>query len=134
MSDARNFKLINDTVRANAKRAIDNAPDGYSVRILEPKRSLDQNAKMWSLIHDVARSRPEGRQWTPEVWKSAMLHSIGHQVMFAEGLDGSGPFPIGFRSSNLTVNEMSRLIEQIYEYGQKHGVEWSETIDSGLDE
>jgi hypothetical protein len=47
-------------------------------------------------------------------------------VAFAEGLDGSGPFPLGFRSSKLTKPQMSDLIETIFEYGARHNVEWSE--------
>jgi hypothetical protein len=51
-------------------------------------------------------------------------------VQFADGLDGAGPFPLGFRSSKLTKQQMSDLIEVIYEYGARHGVEWSEKEDA----
>jgi hypothetical protein len=61
------------------------------------------------------------------------MHSLGHQVRFAEGLDGSGPFPLGFRSSHLNVAQMRDLIEVIYEYGSRHGVEWRETRMGGFD-
>ena len=64
--------------------------------------------------------------WPPETWKAAFMHSLGHQCRFAEGLDGTGPFPIGFRTSRLTVRQMADLITVIYEYGDRHGVQWSE--------
>ena len=54
------------------------------------------------------------------------MHSLGHEVQFAEGLDKAGPFPLGFRTSKLNKKQMSDLIEVIYEYGSRHGVEWSE--------
>lgn len=54
------------------------------------------------------------------------LHALGHEVQFADGLDGTGSFLLGFRSSKLTKPQMSALIESIYEYGSRHGVEWSE--------
>lgn len=126
------FVLISDRVRANAEHAIASAPDGYIVTIAEPKRNTAQNARMWAMLADVANARPEGRQWTPEVWKCAFLHSLGHQVRFAEGLDGSGPFPMGFSSSALNVKQMADLITVISEYGDRHGVQWKEVEKSGF--
>lgn len=125
------YVLINDRVRSSALEAVRNAPPGWTVEIKEPRRSMDANAKMWAMLSDVSKARPEGRQWTPEVWKCAFLHSLGHQVAFAEGLDGSGPFPIGFRSSKLTVRQMSDLIEVITEYGTRNGVVFKDTRDGG---
>lgn len=129
---ANRFILRNDAVRRNAMKAIADAGDNYVVTIAQPKRSNDQNARMWASLADIANARPEGRQWAPETWKCAFLHSLGHQVRFAEGLDGSGPFPIGFSSSKLTVAQMGDLITVINEYGDRHGVEWSETIKGGF--
>lgn len=131
---ADRFRLISPRVRANAINAVSAAPDGWLVTIAEPKRNTDQNAKMWACLSDIANARPEGRQWTPETWKCAFLHSLGHQVRFAEGLDGSGPFPMGFSSSALTVKQMADLITVIQEYGDRHGVEWSEVATGGFDE
>lgn len=124
--------LIGDTQREYARQSIDKAPDGAVVSILKPTRSNEQNAKMWAMLEDVRRAEPEGRKWTKETWKAAFMHSLGHQIHFAEGLDNSGPFPVGFRSSHLTVQQMSDLIEVIYEYGSRHGVEWRETQRSGF--
>ena len=125
------FTLISPRVRQNALEAVRSAPDGWLVTIKEPKRSTAQNSRLWAMLADVANARPEGRQWTPETWKSAFLHSLGHQVRFAEGLDGSGPFPMGFSSSALNVKQMADLITVISEYGDRHGVEWSEVYKGG---
>jgi len=62
---------------------------------------------------------------TPDVWKHLVMHACGHDVQFEIGLDGK-PFPTGFRSSKLTVGQMSDLIEWIYAYGAEHNVQWSE--------
>lgn len=112
--------------RAIAKQLIDKAPSGAILTIREAKRTVDQNAKLWAMLSDVSRAKPEGRHWTPETWKCAFMHSLGHQVQFCEGLDNSGPFPLGFRSSRLSVKQMIDLIESVYEYGSRHGVVWSE--------
>ena len=109
-----------------AARLIAVAPADAVVQVSEPRRNLDQNARLWAMLSDVSRAKPEGRKWTPEVWKAAFMHSLGHQCQFAEGLDGSGPFPVGFRSSRLTVRQMADLITVVAEYGDRHGVKWSE--------
>lgn len=125
--------LCGPSQREYAARALTQAPDGAIVTIMEAKRSNEQNAKLWAMLADVSRAEPEGRKWVSDTWKAAFMHSLGHQVQFAEGLDGSGPFPIGFRSSQMTVAQMRDLIEVIYEYGSRHGVEWRETQRSGFD-
>ena len=109
-----------------AKRLIDAAPDGAVVTVKDATRNLDQNSRMWASLSDVSRAKPEGRMWPPETWKAAFMHSLGHQVIFADGLDGSGPFPVGFRTSRLSVKRMADLITVIQEYGDRHGVQWSE--------
>ena len=101
------------------------APLGSIVRVSPPKRTLDQNAKMWAMISDVSRAKPEGRMHTPEVWKCLFMSACGHAVQFEMGLDNK-PFPIGFSSSRLSKSEMADLITVIYEYGDRHGVRWSE--------
>lgn len=125
------YTLISDLVRSNCLKAIREAPEGYRVTISEPRRSLDQNSKLWACLSDIANAKIEGRNWTPETWKAVFMHALGHHVRFAEGLDGSGPFPIGFSSSRLTVREMADLITVINEYGDRHGVKWTETVEQG---
>jgi len=131
MSDKQTFRLVNERVRDNALRAVREAETGYTVTIAEPKRSADQNAYLWALLSDVADAKPEGRQWDPETWKAAFMHYLGHQVRFCEGLEGSGPFPMGFRSSRLTVKQMGNLLTCIMAYGDQHGVKWTETRRGG---
>lgn len=111
--------------RQYAKDMIDGAGDGFVVNIKAPTRNNDQNAKMWAMLSDVSRAEPEGRQWTTEMWKAAFMSALGHEVQFAQGLDGGAPFPIGFRTSRLTVGQMADLITCIAEYGDRHGVRWS---------
>lgn len=117
--------------RQLAKQLIESAPPDAVVTIRAATRTLDQNARMWAMLSDISRAKPEGRQWTPETWKAAFLHFLGHQVQFCEGLDGSGPFPLGFRSSRLSVRQMADLITCIEEYGARHGVRFSEPAYRG---
>lgn len=117
--------LRGERQRELAKSLIDKAPDNAVVKISPEKRSDDQNAKMWAMLSDVSRSKPEGRRHIPEVWKCLFMQACGHEVTFEHGLDGR-PFPLGFHSSKLTKAQMSDLIEFIYSYGAKHGVRWSD--------
>jgi hypothetical protein len=127
---AQTVVLNGDLARAKACALIGAAPNMAVVRIAPPNRSTSQNACMWAMLSDVSRAKPEDRHWTPETWKAAFMHLRGHQVRFAEGLDGSGPFPLGFRSSRLSVAQMADLITCISEYGDRHGVDW--TLPGGL--
>ena len=117
--------LASDTQRQLAIDMIRRAPADAVVKISAPKRTLDQNAKLWAMISDVSRAKPEGRMHTPEVWKCLFMSACGHAVQFEMGLDNK-PFPIGFSSSRLSKAEMADLITVIYEYGDRHGVRWSE--------
>ena len=117
--------LRGEAQRDLARRLIAAAPADAVVTIRPASRNLDQNAALWAMLSDVSRAKPEGRKWTPETWKAAFMHALGHQVQFAEGLDGSGPFPLGFRSSRLSQAQMSDLLTTIAEYGDRHGVRWS---------
>jgi hypothetical protein len=111
--------------QALACAMIKRAPVDSVVKISGPKRTTDQNAKLWAMISDVSRAKPEGLAHTPEVWKCLFMHACGHAVQFENGLDGK-PFPIGFSSSRLTKAEFADLITTVQEYGDRHGVEWSE--------
>ena len=119
------LKLTDHRVRERAKDIIDAAPDGYVVRVSEPTRSLDQNAKMWAMLADVSVAIPDGRRHTPEDWKAIFMNAAGWEVQFVDGLDGR-PFPSGFKSSRMTVSNMADLITFIQAYGDEHGVAWSE--------
>jgi hypothetical protein len=124
--------LVGKTQREYALAALQQAPENAVVSITKPTRTTPQNQKMWAMLRDISEAKPEGRNWIPDTWKAAFMQSLGHQCQFAEGLDGSGPFPIGFRSSHLNVAQMRDLIEVMYEYGTRHGVQWKETKRSGF--
>lgn len=111
-----------------AKQLIDKAPVDAVVKISEAKRSDDQNAKMWAMLSDISRAKPDGRLHIPEVWKCIFMAALGHETLFENGLDNR-PFPIGFRTSKLTKAQMSDLIEFIYAYGANNNIKWSEKYE-----
>jgi hypothetical protein len=117
--------LTNAFSRERFKRIVDQAPAGYIAIVEEPKRTLDQNNKLWAMLTDVSVAMPLGRRHTPDDWKAIFMNACGWECQFVEGLDGR-PFPKGFRSSHLTKSQMGDLINFIQAFGDENGVRWSD--------
>ena len=122
--------LRGEDQRRLAKHLIDRAPTDAVMTIKEGTRTVDQNSKFHAMLSDISRAKPQGRKHTPDVWKALMMKACGHQVQFALGIDGE-PFPIGFRSSQLSKAQMSDLIEFMYQFGAENGVVWSNEARHG---
>lgn len=129
MSAGQTIILNGVRARNEGRRLVDLAPPGSVMTVKPPSRTTEQNSLMWALLSELSRAKPEGRTLTPDVWKAVMMNACGHAVQFEMGINGE-PFPIGFRSSRLSKSQMSDLIEQIYEYGARCGVEFSERRDA----
>src|SRR3546814_8823114 len=67
--------LHGQSQRELAKRLIDKAPPGAVVNVQEARRTLDQNSKLWAMLSDVSRARPQGRMHPPETWKALFMHA-----------------------------------------------------------
>jgi hypothetical protein len=119
------IRLLGPAQRAHACTQVMSAPDGYVVRVSEPTRSLDQNARLWATLEEVARAEPLGRKHTPDEWKAIFMQATGWESAFLPGLSG-GFFPIGFRSSRLTVRQMADLITYIHAFCAEQRIPLSE--------
>lgn len=126
MSAGQTIILTGLSSRQKAESLVNTAPSGSVLNIKPPARSNEQNAKMHAMISDIARAKPEGRVHSPLVWKSLLMATAGFKPIFERSLDGEGIVPVGYKSSRLNKAEFSDLIEAIYEYGARHGVEWSD--------
>lgn len=118
--------MHSSTLRRNrefAHRMVDAAPEGAVMTIARPRRSSAQNDRMWAMLTRISAAKPEGRELTPDVWKSLFLHALDHQQRFELALDGRGFVPIGFRSSALTKDQFQDLFAVIEEYAARHGVD-----------
>jgi hypothetical protein len=82
---------------------------------------------MWAMLNDIAASEMLGRKHTPDDWKAIMMNGCGWEVQFLEGMDGR-PFPSGFKSSQMTVKQMTDLIEYMQAEGDLHGVKWKQRL------
>lgn len=108
-----------------AHRLLDAAPMGHVLEIREPRRTSEQNDKMWAMLTDIARAKPLGRKLEPEQWKSVFMDAIGKKPNWIPNLEGDGVLCTGYRSSHLSKQDMSDLIEQITAFGTEHGVQWN---------
>lgn len=121
--------LSNLTVRQRAKHWIDIAEDKTRVEFKKPRRTLDQNAKFWPMLGDISRQHlHHGVRLAPDAWKLLFLDALGQELQLVPNLAGNGFVGIGRSSSDLTVGEMSAMIELMYAWGADpaHLVIWSE--------
>lgn len=95
------------TARAWFERAV---AIGWRVAFKAPKRSDAQNDRMWEMLGRISKRLDiGGRKFTSDQWKCIFLKAMGKEADFLPTLDGASYFPTGFRSSDLSVREMSDL-------------------------
>lgn len=83
---------------------------GWRVEFKEPKRSHEQNDRMWEMLSRISRVMEiNGKRYDPDQWKCIFMKAMGKEVSFLPTLDGEQFFPTGFRSSDLGVREMADL-------------------------
>lgn len=106
-----------------AARWVSQAPVGTRIEFKAPKRSLPQNDRMWAMLTDIATQKLHaGRKYTPDQWKVLFMHACGREVQFIPALDNSTFIPFGQSSSDLSVSEMTDLIEFMLAWGAENGV------------
>ena len=124
MSDRQLFRLVHPTARQMASRACIQAPDGYVVEIKPRTRSLDQNARMWAMLAEIAQQVEwHGQKLAAEDWKHVFSASLKQQRA-VPGLSG-GLVVLGQSTSKMTVREMSDLMEIASAFGAERGVRFS---------
>lgn len=104
--------------------------DELALIVSEPRRTLDQNAKMWPMLEDIARVVEWPVDGVPQLldkkdWKHILSAGLKKHQRVAAGIDG-GFVILGQHTSRLSKSEFSDLIEIIYEFGSTRGVVWSE--------
>lgn len=103
------------------------APYGTRVEFKATKRTIPQNDRMWAMLTDVA-SQVEwhGLKLTPDDWKLIFLDALTRELRIVPNLDGTGFVNLGRRSSELSKDEMSQLIELIFAFGAERGIRFKD--------
>jgi len=126
MADRRSIFLDTPHGRARAHGLIERAPADHICRIGKRNRTDEQNRKLWPMLADIQRQVPGMAGFSAEDIKLRFLNALGVEMRFLPTLEGEGMFPVGLRSSTLTVDQFSALIELLYKFGAEHGVAWSD--------
>jgi len=114
---------------ARAKHAIskglERAPIQIALRHKKARRTTDQNRLLWAILRDVAEQVEwYGQHLTSEEWKDVFTVSLKRQKV-VPGIDG-GFIMVGGRTSKMTKQEFSDLVDLINAFGNDHGVCWSD--------
>lgn len=113
--------------REKLVRWIHGVPDFTRVELKEPKRTPAQNDRMWAMLTDIAgQAMLGGKRFTTDQWKVIFLHALGQEIQLLPSLDGQSFVPWGQSSSDLSVAEMTGLIELMFKFGAEHGVVFQE--------
>lgn len=127
MSGRATVIIRDDADRNLIRRWAGTAPEGTRVDWKAPKRTLPQNDRFWAMLTDVAMQKEHaGRKYTADQWKVLFLHAIGREVQFIPSLDNSTFIPWGQSSSDLSVSEMTELMDFIEVWGSENGVVFSD--------
>lgn len=121
----RTFILAHTLARRNAMRCIADAPDGYVAVVAEPKRSLEQNARLWAMLTEVSEQVEwYGKRLTPEDWKHVFSASL-RKLQVVPNLDGSGFVALGLSTSQMSKAQLSELMELIAAFAAERGVRFT---------
>ena len=122
----RILTLTGEAAKKAACREILAAPEGYIVTIAEKTRNLEQNAKMWAMLQDIAKQcNWHGMKLKEEEWKDLLSAGLV-QSKVVPNMEGNGFVILGQRTSKMTKSQFAALIELLYAFGAERGVVWSE--------
>lgn len=97
----------------------------WMLEVKEPKRSLEQNRLLHAVIGEIAKKRPihNGTKMDVALWKACFMQAMGEEVRFIPTLSGDGVFPVGLKTRDLTTPQFSELIEFIYAWCAREGID-----------
>lgn len=116
--------LANDQVRERAVRWAQSVPRGTRLEFKAPKRTLPQNALLWSRLTEISRQVIwYGQKLSPDDWKDVFTASL-RRARVVPGLEPGSFVPLGMRTSDMSVEEMTDLLELIAAFAAERGVEF----------
>ena len=96
------------------------------MKLAEPTRTDEQNKKLWACISEIQRQVPEMAPYSAADIKLRFMHALGMEMRFLPAIEGQGMFPVGMRSSQLTVEQFSALLELLHAYAARNGVDFDD--------
>ncbi len=119
--------LNNAEARATVAGWAQKAPPGTRVEFKKAKRTLEQNALLWSRLTEIARKVEwHGEKLTAEDWKDVFSASLC-KARIVPALEGTGYVQLGFRTSDMSKEEMNNMLALIDAFAAKKGVVFNES-------
>lgn len=118
--------IASDSDRSKLHAWIAKAPWNTRVEFKGPKRSVPQNDLMWSRLTEIAENVVwYGQKLTPDDWKDIFTASL-RKARVVPGLDAGSFVPLGMRTSDMSKEEMTALLDLIDAFAAERGVEFHE--------
>lgn len=109
--------------RERAVKWVGQAPAGTRVIFKDSRRTVDQNAKLWVMLTEVATQLEwHGQKLSPDSWKLLFLDALNSEMNLVPNIEGTGFVNLGRSSSNLSKADFSALLELIAAFGAGHAV------------
>lgn len=136
------FILSHPQARQRALDAVRDAPLGWVVRVTEPEKTRDQEARYHAMISDIARQVDLcGKRQHPDDAKRLLVDAFAqvmrdagtplhHDGRVSPSLDGLRVVQLGIQTSRFRKAEGSAFIEYLYAFGAEVGVRWSDPAKS----
>lgn len=132
---ARKLILRSPEIRDRAAAAvagldIADQPWEIEIRPYQEPRNLDQNARLWAKLNDIARQvqwpvNGQMQRLTAEDWKHIFTAGLEQGQRIAQGIEG-GFVVLGASTSRMSKRKMAELIELIQFFGDARQVQWSD--------
>ena len=122
---------VSVTIRSDADRAriakwARDTGVGTVVEFKKPTRSVEQNALLWSCLQDISRQVEwYGQYLSSEDCKDVLTASL-RRARVVPGIDKGTFVPLGMRTSQMTIGEMTDLLDLIFAFGTERGVQFTD--------
>ncbi len=127
------YRLVSKTSRELAASHCQGLPDGWTVTFREPRRSDIQSAKMHAMAWDLSRQVPWcGQTLSVEQWKRFATAKLKKDKIIFDCNDkgepdaNAGLIVLGSSTRDMSVADVSQIIEWFYWMGAQHGVVWKD--------
>jgi hypothetical protein len=115
-----------DASRQKAIHWASAAPLGTRIEFKAARRSNDANALMWARLTEIAQQVVwYGQKLSAEDWKDMLTASL-RKARVVPGIDAGTFVPLGMRTSDMSKEEMTALLDLIDAFAAEHGVTFHE--------
>lgn len=116
--------LWSEAARVKVIDMVRKAPSGYRVTIHEPKRSTEQNNRLWHMLTQISVSYAHhGQRLSPDDWKVLFMASLNREIRMVPNLDNDGFVQLGRSSSKLSKSEMTDLMTLIEAFAAQNQID-----------